>query len=111
MTTAPDTLRRLVDVLDDFSRALETGDADVVLAAEEQVADTVSALRGVNLAHLAQQPSVRTSVRDVRLAIERCRRLGRAASDLTALLTPTSYGPRGLRLPAATHGSTVASRT
>lgn len=111
MTTSPDALTGLVAALDDFSRALETGDANAVLAAEETLAAAVSALKTAHLPTLAQQGAVRARIDDIRLAITRCRALGYAASDLAAIMAPPGYGPRGLRRPAVTYATTVATRT
>lgn len=111
MTTAPDPLVRLVAALDEFSRALETGDAAAVLASEEMLATAVSALRSANLASVAQSPAVRARIDDIRLAIGRCKALGYAASDLAAIMAPPGYGPKGLRLPSVAYATTVASRT
>lgn len=111
MTTAPDVLTDLVDALDDFSRALESGDTTPMLAAEERLAAAVSALRSANLAPIAQQPAVRERIDAVRFAIDRCRALGCTASDLAAIMAPPGYGPRGLRRPSVRHATTVAART
>lgn len=111
MTTTPDALTVLVDALDHFARALGTGDAATVLAAEESLAAAVSALKAANLASIAQQPSVRARVDEIRLAIGRCRALGYTASDLAAIMASPGYGPKGLRLPSVAHATTVASRT
>jgi hypothetical protein len=111
VTPAPDALTGLVVALDDFARALETGDAAAVLAAEETLAAAVSALRSANLAPIAQSPSVRARIDDVRLAIGRCKALGYAASDLAAIMAPPGYSPKGLRLPSVAHATTVAART
>jgi hypothetical protein len=111
VTPAPDALTVLVDALDGFAGALESGRADVVLAAEEQLASAVSGLRTADLKTLALDPHTRLRVDDARLNISRCRAMGAASAGLLALGSLPTYGRRGLTSHPDSSAVPVASRT
>src|SRR5688572_8677544 len=59
VTPAPDALTVLIEALDRFAGALETGRADAVLAAEELLAAAVSGVRTADLALISRNPQTR----------------------------------------------------
>jgi hypothetical protein len=110
VTTAPDALTVLIEALDTFAGALETGRADVVLAAGESLAAAVSGIRTADLALLSRHPHTRARVDEARQKLTRCRALGAAASGMTALVGMPGYGPRGRQATPVPPAATVASR-
>lgn len=111
VTSAPDPLTVLTDALHGFARALETGRADAVLAAEEELAAAVSALRAADLTLLSRQPNTRARIEDARHKLMQCQAMGAASAGLMAAMAVPAYGRRGsarsVPLPAM---PTLASR-
>lgn len=110
MTTAPDALTVVVEALDGFAAALESGRAEAVLAAEELLAVAASGLRTADLSALADHPGARIRIDEVRLRIARCRAMGQASTDLSTLLAPPTYGPKGIEPLRPPSVATITSR-
>jgi hypothetical protein len=110
VTPAPDALTVLIEALDGFAAALETGRADTVLAAEELLAAAVSGIRTADLALICRNPQTRGRLDEARHKLTRCRAMGAAASGLMAVMGTPVYGPRGLHPLATTPAPTLASR-
>ena len=110
MTPAPDALTVLIEALDSFAGALETGRADAVLAAEERLAAAVSGIRTADLAPISRNPLTRGRIDEAHFKLTRCRAMGAAASGLMALMSTPAYGPRGLQPGVGTPAATVVSR-
>jgi hypothetical protein len=110
VTPAPDALTVLIEALDGFAVALETGRADAVLAAEELLAAAVSGIRTADLTLISRNPQTRGRIDEAHAKLTRCRAMGAAAAGLMAVMGAPVYGPRGLRPLAATTAATVASR-
>ncbi len=96
MTTVPEALASLETALNGLLAALESGRADVVLAAEEPLAAAVR-----QLVETAGQPDfdrarVRTVLERVRLALARAQLLGAASAHYIQVVVPNaSYGAQG----------------
>ncbi len=110
MTPAPDALTVLIDALDGFAGALETGRADAVLTAEEALAAAVSAIRATDLTLLSRNPDTRVRVDEARHKLLRCRAMGAAASGLTAVMGMPAYGRRGAHAIPLPADATMVSR-
>lgn len=110
MTPAPDALTVLIDALDGFADALETGRADAVLAAEEVLAAAVSGIRTADLTLVSRNPDTRVRIDEARHKLLRCRAMGAAASGLTAVMGMPAYGRRGAHAVPRLTDATMASR-
>ena len=110
MTPAPDALTVLIEALDGFACALETGRADAVLTAEELLAAAVSGMRTADLTLVSRNPATRGRVEEARLKLTRCKAMGAAASGLSAVVETASYGPRGRQPGASPAAASVGSR-
>ena len=110
MTPAPDALTVLIEALDGFGAALETGRAEAVLAAEERLAAAVSGIRTADLALVSRDSRTRGRIEEARHKLTRCRAMGAAASGLSMLMGMPAYGPKGLQPVAPVSAATMASR-
>ena len=97
MSPVPDVFIALIDALDGFAAALESGRADQVLAAEEPLALAATRLRGADRTALATHPDLGRQIEHIHHRLARCRALGTTPGDLLALMAPATYGPRGLQ--------------
>lgn len=111
MSTEPDVLTRLTLALEGLAAALESGNADAVLAAEAPLGTAVSALKLVPPAEVIGHADARTRILNTRLALARCRTLGHAASRLTAIVTSTGYGPSGRHQSQPPVATTMTTRS
>jgi hypothetical protein len=114
VTLAPETLIALTTALDGLADALASGDPDVVLSAELPLAAAASALprRDEIPQSAASDLSLLRAAQDAGRALARCAALGRASSDLLALVAPAAaYGPAGRWSRPADRPSTVRSRS
>lgn len=110
MTPAPDALTVLIDALDGFVGALETGRADAVLTAEERLASAVSGICTADLTLISRNPQTRGRLDEARQKLTRCRAMGAAALGLTAIMGAPTYSPRGVQSAPAASGATLESR-
>jgi hypothetical protein len=110
VTPAPDALTVLIEALDGFARALETGRADAVLAAEELLAAAVSGIRTADLTLISRNPHTRGRIDEARNKLAGCRAMGAAASGLIAVMGTPVYGPRGRQADPAAPSAMLASR-
>jgi hypothetical protein len=98
-TTLLEALERVREALDELARALASGDASAVLAAEEPVGSAVAALSAAKPATGNDKPGLSPAIHSVRAAMTRCEALGRTADDfLRAVFPQPAYGRRGLQL-------------
>jgi len=99
MTPALDAVDRVHDALTGLAEALETGQPDRVLAAEQPLAQAAAALATVDRRAPADPARLRARLLEARLALDRCRALGRSSADLIGTILPahTAYGPSGQR--------------
>ena len=111
VTPRTDALDRLSLALGELAVSLETGQPDLVLAAEAPVAAAVHALTTSDLKELAGRPDLRAAVMNVRLAMARCQTLGGAAAAVAATIVPADYGASGRRRSRSPLPSTVLART
>ncbi len=95
MQTDPDVLDRLLAALDGLARALSSGRADEVLAAEAPLADAAAALGAANRNVLGRRSDLRMMLTNLRLAVGRCQALGASAAALALVVSPVEYGPSG----------------
>src|SRR5690606_14941006 len=110
VTQAPDVFVALVDALDGFAAALESGRAEAVLAAGEPLAEAATRLRAEDLPALAARSDARHRLDDIRLRLDRCRALGAVSAELLSLMAPPAYGRRGLQAPGLVPPPTLASK-
>lgn len=110
MTPPPDALTVLLEALDGFASALETGRAEAVLAAEELLAAAVSGLRTTDLAPISRNPLTRGRIDEAHGKLARCRAMGAAASGLVAVMSSPAYGPAGRQPGVGSPVATMASR-
>jgi hypothetical protein len=110
VTPAPDALTVLIEALDGFARALETGRADAVLAAQELLAAAVSGIRTADLTLVSRNPDTRGRLEEAHHKLARCRAMGAAASGLSMLMGQPAYGPKGLHPVVPVPAATMASR-
>jgi len=103
MTTLPDALTAVETALEGLSVALCTGQPDVVLSAEEPLADAVRRLIAAPPPESADDRArAYEGIRAVRIALLKCQLLGRSSAGLQQLMTPQSaYTPTGYGAPAA----------
>ena len=94
MTTLPESLTHLTASLDALSAALASGQPDAVLSAEAPlVAALAAVVSAASTASVGARAQVRVPVREARIALLRCRELGRSAEQLARVLMPEpSYG-------------------
>jgi len=110
------TLREAVEnvhtALTGLAKALETGDPEQVLAAEQPLAEAATALTGFDRATLTDAVNLRARLLAARLALERCRALGEASAELLDALYPNSGYERsgGQRRPRPIGVRTVNSQ-
>jgi hypothetical protein len=110
VTPAPDALTVLIDALDGFVGALETGRADAVLAAEELLAAAVSAICTADLTLISRNPQTRGRLEEARQKLSRCRAMGATALGLTAIMGTPTYSPRRISSAAVASGATLETR-
>jgi hypothetical protein len=108
-TTAVDAAARVATALDELAQALVTWSPEPVLRAEESLATAVAALRGFRApagsrpetAVIGDHDALRLAVEAARAGLDRCRALGRTATDFARLLRPEpAYSRTGAQLPA-----------
>jgi len=85
-----DAIEKVHAALTGLAKALETGDADTVLAAEQPLVEAATALTGIDRAVLTDAVHLRARLLETRLALERCRTLGDASADMLDALYPNS---------------------
>lgn len=104
MSVATDVIAELRAALQALAAALEGGDASAVLAAEPALAASARALTRLDASALeADRLSVRPLLRDARMDLARCIRLGANVQALAAIVaTGPFYGRDGLRVSSAT---------
>jgi hypothetical protein len=100
----------LIDALDGFVGALETGRAGAVLAAEELLAAAVSGICTADLTLISRNPQTRGRLEEARQKLTRCRAMGAAALGLTAIMGTPTYSPRGLQSTLPAPAATLESR-
>jgi hypothetical protein len=88
--TLLDAINKVHAALTGLANALETGDADRVLAAEQPLAEATTALETVDRARLTDEVHLRARLLEARLALERCRALGDASAEMLNVLHPNS---------------------
>ena len=95
MTPSPDALTVLIESLDGFAAALESGRADAVLLAEETLASAVSGMQTADLTMISRNPDTRGRTDEARHKLSRCRAMGAAASGLVIAMGVSDYGRHG----------------
>jgi hypothetical protein len=101
--TPLDAIERVHTALTGLARALESGQPDHVLAAEQPLAEAAGALATIDRAALKDPVHLRARLLETRLALQRCRSLGEASAELLERVHPTrsNYERDGQRrLPA-----------
>jgi hypothetical protein len=101
----------LTSALEGLAASLESGQPDLVLAAEAPVATAVQALTTTDLDMLARRPDLRAAVMNVRLAMVRCQTLGNAAAAVAGAVVPADYGASGRTRGRSPLPSTSLART
>ncbi len=111
MTAPPDALAAVEIALDRLSAAMATGRPDAVLAAEEPLAAAIRRLVTCPRPTSADRARVHDGVRAVRVALMKCRLLGRASAALEqALALHPAYTATGSRARTSIP-ATLESRT
>jgi hypothetical protein len=107
-----DALERVRTALTGLARALETGQPDLVLAAEQPLAEAAGALATADRPTLSDPVNLRARLLETRLALARCRTLGDASAGLIGAMYPDqiSYGPSGQRQLRTAASPTVNSQ-
>jgi len=82
--SAPDAVAELRLSLDAVAAALVAADADALHATQPRLSSALIALRRVRAVPAEQQATVRAEVTRCRVLLDRCRRLGAVASDVSA---------------------------
>src|SRR5262245_21656376 len=98
--SANDAIEKVHTALRGLERALESGQPDAVLAAEQPLAEATSALGAIERAAVTDPIGLRARLLEARLALQRCRALGEASGDLLETVYPTrsNYDREGQRL-------------
>jgi hypothetical protein len=108
MTRPFETVARLNAALAQLARALQTGDAQPVLEAEEPVACATAALQAVRSIGDEDRLRLQLALSSASSMLSRCRALGQAADTLRLVTEPSAYSRAGLRVvhrrPAADRG-------
>ena len=110
--TPLDAIERVHKALTGLARALESGQPDEVLAAEQPLAEATGALATIDRGSLTDPIRLRARLLETRLALQRCRALGDASSELLERVYPTrsNYDRDGLRRLRATPSRAVNSQ-
>lgn len=82
--SAPDAALELRRSLDAVAAALVAADADALHASQPRLASALAAMRRVCAVPANQEASVRAEVTRCRVVLDRCRRLGAVAADVSA---------------------------
>lgn len=82
--SAPDAVAELRLSLDAVAAALVAADADALHATQPRLSSALTALRRVRTVPAAQHDLVRAEVTRCRALLDRCRRLGAVASELSS---------------------------
>ena len=102
MTTLAESLLHLTASLDGLSSELVSGQPDAVLSAEAPLAAALAAVAAaMHESSPADRVSTRALVREARIALLRCRALGRSAEQLARVLLPEPSYASGAMRPAA----------
>jgi hypothetical protein len=112
MTHLTDACAAVTSALEGLSAAMATGRPEAVLAAEEPLALAARQLQSCLSTPGIDRARASVAVRDVRMALQVCQALGRAAASLVELTAGTQqpYTASGRLAPSAGR-ATVASRT
>jgi hypothetical protein len=107
-----EAIERVHAALTGLARALETGQPDQVLEAEQPLAEAAGALATFDRAALTDPVHLRARLLETRLALARCRALGDTSAGLIGAMYPaeTSYGPTGHRRLRTAPSPTVNSQ-
>ena len=86
--TPLDAIAKVHTALTGLAKALESGDADQVLAVESSLAEAAGGLAAIDRAALTDAVGLRARLLETRLALERCRALGDASGEMLNALHP-----------------------
>lgn len=109
--TVRDVLGRLHATLENLAGALETGDSERVLDAEAPLAEAVHQLTALAHRGPIDPAALRDRLIAIRVSMQQCQTLGRAAGDFADAISQAGYGSSGARLGARIPGASVTARS